>query len=313
MAIGQTVLSYTTLLEAFQTNPDRLNSAVEAATAQVSGDDRALQQGMIAAWHNAIGMLSSDAKPVLKKGTLGSAILHTPQNELASRLQTLLVKRATASGNVETVQAAQTISTPAGASFAPEVQSVKFSNDDLVGWLQMAPELIFKPPKAEWVTPPPVPQTIADNARIALFADWGTGLYGAPAIARSIEGLDRCEVVLHLGDTYYSGEDGEIRDRLIGNWPKRPDELLRPVCQLLRSREFQLDPHLPGHRLRRLRSGPEAGSVGEVDSRRRRYPEAPLVFPSSAVLPARLPRPQPASGIGRPAQHPANSRLVLGP
>jgi hypothetical protein len=222
MAIGQTVLSYTTLLEAFQSNPDRLNNAVEAATAHVSGDDRAQQQGMIAAWHNAIGMLSSDAKPVLKKGALGSAILHTPQNELASRLQTLLVKRATASGNVETVQAAQTISTPAGASFAPEVQSVKFSNDDLVGWLQMAPEVIFKPPKAEWVAPPPVPQTIADNARIALFADWGTGLYGAPAIVRSIEGLDRCEVVLHLGDTYYSGEDDEIRDRLIGTWPKRP-------------------------------------------------------------------------------------------
>ena len=124
MAIGQTVLSYTTLLEAFQSNPDRLNNAVEAATAHVSGDDRAQQQGMIAAWHNAIGMLSSDAKPVLKKGALGSAILHTPQNELASRLQTLLVKRATASGNLETIQAAQTMSTPAGASFAPETHSV---------------------------------------------------------------------------------------------------------------------------------------------------------------------------------------------
>jgi hypothetical protein len=29
----------------------------------------------------------------------------------------------------------------------------------------------------------------------------------------------RCHL---LGDTYYSGEDDEIRDRLIGNWPKRP-------------------------------------------------------------------------------------------
>ena len=52
-----------------------------------------------------------------------------------------------------------------------------------------------------------------------LFADWGTGLYGAPAIARSIEGLDHCEVVLDLGDTYYSREDDEIRDRLIGTRP----------------------------------------------------------------------------------------------
>ena len=67
-----------------------------------------------------------------------------------------------------------------------------------------------------------MPQTIPDNARIALFADRGTGLYGAPAITKCIEGLDRCDVVLHLGDTYYSGQDDEIRDRLIGNWPKRP-------------------------------------------------------------------------------------------
>jgi len=28
--------------------------------------------------------------------------------------------------------------------------------------------------------------------------------------------------VLHLGDTYYSGESDEIRDRLVGNWPRRP-------------------------------------------------------------------------------------------
>jgi hypothetical protein len=198
--------------------------------------------------------------------------LHTPQNELASRLQTLLVKRATASGNVETVQAAQTISTPAGASFAPEVQSVKFSNDDIVGWLQMAPEVIFKPPKAEWVAPPPVPQTIADNARIALFADWGTGLYGAPAIARSIEGLDRSEVVLHLGDTYYFGEDDEphpkwgfkgrcighggfpgFRDDLAGShpdvyqWVTLPAQPQAPKAQLLDGPNFWIPQDTEGY------------------------------------------------------------------
>ena len=79
---------------------------------------------------------------------------------------------------------------------------------------QTVPELIFKPPQAAWIDPPPVPQTIADDAQIAVFADWGTGLYGAPAIAQTI--------VLHLGDTYYSGEESEIHDRLVGDWPKRP-------------------------------------------------------------------------------------------
>ena len=222
MAIGQTVVQYATFQEAFQRNPDQLNSAVQDAASQAAGGDPAVQQSLIAAWHNAIGVLSQDAKPILKKGDQGKAILHTPQNEIASRLQTLVAKQATAAGQVQTIQPPQTIEIPTGNSFTPGVLSVQFDNDDLAGWLRMAPELIFKPPKAEWSDPPPVAQTIPDNARIALFADWGTGLYGAPAITKCIEGLDRCDVVLHLGDTYYSGEHDEIRDRLTGNWPSRP-------------------------------------------------------------------------------------------
>jgi len=222
MAIGQTVVQYATFQEAFQRNPDQLNSAVQDAASQAAGGDPAVQQSLIAAWHNAIGVLSQDAKPILKKGDQGKAILHTPQNEIASRLQTLVAKQATAAGQVQTIQPPQMIEIPTGNSFTPGVLSVQFDNDDLAGWLRMAPELIFKPPKAEWSDPPPVAQTIPDNARIALFADWGTGLYGAPAITKCIEGLDRCDVVLHLGDTYYSGENDEIRDRLIGNWPNRP-------------------------------------------------------------------------------------------
>jgi hypothetical protein len=222
MPIGQTVVPYATFQEAFERNPDQIQAAVQAAAGKAAGGDPVEQQRFIAAWHDAIGVLSKDAKPVLKKGAQGSAILHTPQNGLASRLQTLLAKRAAAAGQAETVQPPQTIQIPTGNSFSLGVLSVKFDNADIAGWLQMAPELIFKPPKADWIDPPPVPQTIPDNARIALFADWGTGLYGAPAIAQCIENLDRCDVVLHLGDTYYSGEDDEIRDRLVGAWPKRP-------------------------------------------------------------------------------------------
>lgn len=222
MPIGQTVVPYATFQEAFQSNPDQLHSAVDDATRQASADDPAEQQRMIAEWNHAIGMLSQDARPVLKKGILGEAILHTPQNDVASRLQTLLAKQATAAGQFETVQQPQTIEIPTGNSFTLGVVSVKFDNADLAGWLRMAPQLIFKPPKAPWIDPPPVPQSIPDNARIAVFADWGTGLYGAPAITHCIEKLDRCDVVLHLGDTYYSGEGDEIRDRLVGSWPKRP-------------------------------------------------------------------------------------------
>jgi hypothetical protein len=222
MPIGQTVVPYAAFQEAFLSNPDQMNTAVRAATAQAANGDPAEQQRLIAAWHNAIGVLSQDAMAARKKGEKGNAILHTPQNAIASRLQTLLARKATAAGQVQTVQPPQTIKIPTGDSFTLGVLSVKFDNDDIAGWLQMAPELLFKPPKAEWANPAPVAETIPDNARIALFADWGTALYGAPAITKCIERLDRCDVVLHLGDTYYSGEDDEIRDRLVGNWPKRP-------------------------------------------------------------------------------------------
>lgn len=226
MPIGQTVVPYTTFQEAFEKNPDQIHGAVETAAGQAAAGDPAEQQQLIAGWHEAVGVLSRDARSVQNQGAPATAILHTPQNALASRLQSLMVKQATAKGQVQTVQPSQTIATPEGDSFTPAVLSVKFSNDDIAGWLQMAPELLFKPPKAAWIDPPPTPQTIPDNARIALFADWGTGLYGAPAISKCIEGLDRCDVVLHLGDTYYSGEDGEIRDRLVGGWPKRPNGTL---------------------------------------------------------------------------------------
>ena len=222
MPIGQTVVPYAAFQAAFASNPDQMNSAVMAAAGQAAAGDPAEQHRLVAAWRNAIGVLSQDAAPVLRKGDQGTAILHTPQNQMASRLQTLLAKQATAAGQVQSVQSPQTIAISTGDSFTLEVLAVRFDNADIAGWLQMAPELIFKPPKAGWIDPPPVPQIIPDNARIALFADWGTGLYGAPAIAKCIEALDRCDVVLHLGDTYYSGESDEIRDRLVGNWPQRP-------------------------------------------------------------------------------------------
>jgi hypothetical protein len=223
MSIGQTVVPYSAFQDAFQSNPDRMNAAVQTATAKAAGGDPAEQQHLLEAWHKAIDILAKDAKPVLKKGDKGRAIMHTPKDALASRLQTLLVKQATAAGQVETVQPQQIIEPPQGEkSISLGVLSVKFDNDDIAGWLEMAPELFFKPPKASWIDPPPTPLTIPDNARIALFADWGTGLYGAPAITKCIEGLDRCDVVLHLGDTYYSGEADEVRDRLVANWPKRP-------------------------------------------------------------------------------------------
>jgi len=219
--IGQTVVAYSTFQEAFQKDPGQVHDAVQAATAAAAGGDSAVQQQMLADWHTAVGELSNSAKPLMAMGADGAGILHTPQNDVASRLQSLLLNRATAAGQVGSLQPPQVVKTPEGDSFAPGVFFVKFDDADLAGWLKMAPELIFKPKKAEWVLPTAVPETIPDDARIAVFGDWGTGLYGAPAIASTIASLDRCDVVLHLGDTYYSGETNEVHSRLVADWPKR--------------------------------------------------------------------------------------------
>jgi hypothetical protein len=225
--IGQTVVPYSTFQEAFKKDPGQVHDAVQAATAAAAGGDPAVQQQMLADWHTAVGDLSNSAKPVLAMGAKGTSILHTPQNDVASRLQSLLLTRATEAGQVGSLQPAQVVKTPEGESFAPGVLFVKFDDADLAGWLRMAPELIFKPTKAKWVTPSDTPETIPDDARIAVFGDWGTGLYGAPAIAHTISSLDRCDVVLHAGDTYYSGEANEVHSRLVGDWPKRPAGTLK--------------------------------------------------------------------------------------
>src|SRR5579862_1013884 len=104
--------------------------------------------------------------------------------------------------------------------FSPMVFEVKFDNDDWWGWLSMAWKLVFSPQRHAWIAPPEGTESIDDDAVIAIFSDWGTGLYGAPPIAVSISQLKRCDVALHLGDTYYSGSDREIQERLIADWPR---------------------------------------------------------------------------------------------
>jgi Calcineurin-like phosphoesterase len=60
---------------------------------------------------------------------------------------------------------------------------------------------------------------IADKGRIAVIGDWGTNLYGAPVSAASIKKVGDYEMLLHLGDIYYSGTDKETKDRFLDVWP----------------------------------------------------------------------------------------------
>jgi calcineurin-like phosphoesterase family protein len=76
--------------------------------------------------------------------------------------------------------------------------------------------------------PVPARAQIADDARVVLVGDWGTGLPRARAVAafmrEEVEDAladGREAHVIHLGDVYYSGDDAEYDRRLLadGLWP----------------------------------------------------------------------------------------------
>ena len=77
---------------------------------------------------------------------------------------------------------------------------------------------------------PGEPEAIANDYHIALLSDWGTGLFGAPVCARSIEAEAAApDLVLHLGDVYYTGNDAEMRQRFLEHWPTVPGAIHRAL------------------------------------------------------------------------------------
>jgi len=76
-----------------------------------------------------------------------------------------------------------------------------------------------------WRPPPSQPTWVDNQVRIAVIADWGTGLYGAPECARSIDADSKgYDVYLHLGDVYYSGTRKE-EEAFVRAWPSRARQL----------------------------------------------------------------------------------------
>ena len=135
-----------------------------------------------------MGALSKDAKPAMAKGS-ERRDLRTPQNALASRVQSLLLKQAAAAGQTGTIQLPQTVRKRTGESFPPGTLSS--SSTTPMSLAAMVLELIFKPPKAAWITRPPCPKP-SPITRGSRYSALGDRPLRAPAIAKTIEGLDRC-------------------------------------------------------------------------------------------------------------------------
>ncbi len=123
---------------------------------------------------------------------------------------------------------------PEGSSFeelAAGGAEVVFSNRDIGGWLRslfdwvgrLRPHPLLRPAGAE-------PVALPNQARVALLGDWGTGLYGAVPCAESIRrDGGRFDLLMHLGDVYYSGTRREVRERFLNVWPFREDAVSRSI------------------------------------------------------------------------------------
>lgn len=77
----------------------------------------------------------------------------------------------------------------------------------------------------------PAEHALEDDARLVVVGDWGTGLQRARDVAEQMsvtvtEALDagRQVHVIHLGDVYYSGMEGEDQERFLDYWPVTDDQ-----------------------------------------------------------------------------------------
>ena len=123
---------------------------------------------------------------------------------------------------------------PEGSSFvelATGGAEVVFSDGDILGWLgslfdwvgQIRPHPIMRP---SGTRPPQIP----NQARAALLGDWGTGLYGAVPCAESIrQDGGHFDLLMHLGDVYYSGTRREVQERFLNVWPYREGAINRSI------------------------------------------------------------------------------------
>ena len=106
-----------------------------------------------------------------------------------------------------------------------------FDTNDWLGWAKVAWEKLKHPRPHEMLRPSSAtPLKLEENARIGVVGDWGTGLYGAPRIAKAIyDDPLAFTMLLHLGDVYYSGTENEVQQRFLNIWPQNKAPINRAL------------------------------------------------------------------------------------
>jgi hypothetical protein len=112
----------------------------------------------------------------------------------------------------------------AGKELGAGGQEAKFATGfggDWFGWIRSLFDHVDRKQAHPMMRPTSTKtERIPDVAMIAMTADWGTGLYGAPKIAEQIRKVGGYQLLMHLGDVYYSGTEEEVQERFLDIWPK---------------------------------------------------------------------------------------------
>jgi hypothetical protein len=175
--------------------------------------DPATEAGLRAQLSDALMRLRAE------QGEVG--VMTSVQDQFASLLQSRLLEDPP-----DNPQILRGVSDPGGP-----VEEVKYDERDIFGWLGSLFTWWKKIRPQPWQPPPPQPQQVGTGERlkVALVSDWGTGLYGAPVIARTMAAMSGIDVAMHLGDVYYSGTMTEARERFLNVWPNLPGAVSRTL------------------------------------------------------------------------------------
>jgi len=147
------------------------------------------------------------ATNILGKTETLPGVLSSIDHRMASLLQTYIVQQG--------IEEEKIIDEESSFRKAREVQ---FDEKDWAGWAKSFFSWWKKISPHPWLDTPSN-KKIKNIARIGILGDWGTGLYGAPVCARNIEkSKDGYDVLVHLGDVYYSGDTKETKERFLDLW-----------------------------------------------------------------------------------------------
>lgn len=156
------------------------------------------------AWYEQVMQRLQDATDEVG----GDVVITVPDREV-SLAQSRIAELATTSRML-----------PSGAQ---EVQfGTGFAGGDWWGWISSLKDWVHRSNAHEIVRPAATAEALTGDITLAMTADWATGLYGAPRIAETIRrmGADRqFDLLMHLGDVYYSGTPEEVEERFLRLWP----------------------------------------------------------------------------------------------